>query len=194
MRGRGNRQSLPPNPGASVNMFERNRVDNTREQASVTATAKLIDGRTVSGRFFVSRSKTLFETMNDAGLFIEFETPEGSREMLSKSAIQSVRIIDVPRAPNLAPTTAQNFDPYGVLGVSSAASKSDIRAAFVERSKLYHPDRYANAELPQEVCAYLTTMARRVNAAYELIGAQETKISAPKAAQSAPVYERGQRV
>ena len=35
----------------------------------------------------------------------------------------------------------QNFDPYGILDVSSAASSSQIKKAFHKLSLKYHPDK-----------------------------------------------------
>jgi hypothetical protein len=51
-------------------------------------------------------------------------------------------------------------------------------------AKAYHPDRYATAELPQEVSDYLAAMARRINAAH---AALETPIKR-QAARPEPVF------
>jgi curved DNA-binding protein CbpA len=68
--------------------------------------------------------------------------------------------------PNL-PTGTNNFDPFSVLHLDRDADAEQARRAFVELSKVYHPDRFATVELPPEVSHYLAAMARRINVAYE---------------------------
>ena len=63
------------------------------------------------------------------------------------------------------PRDADGFDPFVVLGIAPGADKEEIRRAYVGLAKNYHPDRYATAELPDEVRSYLADMARRINAA-----------------------------
>ena len=53
-----------------------------------------------------------------------------------------------------------------MLGVTPGATREEIRQAYLALAKVYHPDRYATAELPTEVIEYLFAMARRINAAH----------------------------
>ena len=41
-------------------------------------------------------------------------------------------------------------------------TRDEIRQAYFAQAKVYHPDRYATAELPTEVIEYLFAMARRI--------------------------------
>lgn len=62
-------------------------------------------------------------------------------------------------------------DPYKILGISSNATEDQIKAAYRELAKKYHPDNYTNnplADLAQEKMqeineAYDTIMAQRKN-------------------------------
>lgn len=56
-------------------------------------------------------------------------------------------------------------DPYKVLGVSPNASDDEIKAAYRQLAKKYHPDNYANnplADLAEE-------KMREINEAYDMI-------------------------
>ena len=85
------------------------------------------------------------------------------------------------------------FDPQSILGVPSNASFDDIRAAWHRLAKIYHPDRYSNAELPGEVREYLASMARRVNAAYAALEAPQLAVKRSSAARAAPIYTSSTR-
>ena len=61
-------------------------------------------------------------------------------------------------------------DPYEVLGVSPNASEEEIKAAYRELVKKYHPDKYQNnplADLAEE-------KLREVNEAYEYLERQRS--------------------
>jgi hypothetical protein len=172
-------------------MFERSKVDNSRDLAAAAASIELNDGRQVSGRFLISRSKTLIDILNGTAQFMEFEPYDGDVEIIAKSSIRSLRMISVPRGrePSTFIQDNGNFNPYDILGIEKGASRSEVRAAFHKSAKSYHPDRYSNAELPQEVMSYLETMARRVNAAYEVLSKETAKAEAFTAQRTEPVYQ-----
>ena len=63
-------------------------------------------------------------------------------------------------------------DPYAVLGVSSSASEEEIKRAYRDLVKKYHPDNYQNnplADLAEE-------KMKEINAAYEQITKQLHKL------------------
>jgi hypothetical protein len=166
-------------------MFERNRVDRPyeAEKASTNVEVTLDDGDKVSGRVFFPSTKTLGEELNTANGFIDFEAHDGVRFFLRKGSVQTVRPRGVPRADHLSRGQANGelFNPWTVLGLTEAASKDEIREAYHRLVKQYHPDRFANMELPAEVKDYLNAMARRVNAAYTTLAGglkRETAASA----------------
>lgn len=72
-------------------------------------------------------------------------------------------------------------DPYKVLGVSSNATDEQVKAAYRELAKKYHPDNYANnplADLAQE-------KMQEINEAYDAIIAQR------KSGQTSSAYSGG---
>jgi DnaJ domain len=167
-------------------MFERNRIDRLHEteKSSTTVEVTLEDGDIVTGRLFHASSKPLGDELNNAGNFLDFEAYDGDRFFLAKGAVQLVRPRAIPKADQLAraQTKSELFNPWTVLGVTEQSSKDDIREAYHRLVKQYHPDRFANADLPAEVKDYLNAMARRVNAAYTTLAGGLKRDAAPTAA------------
>lgn len=171
-------------------MFERTKVDNSQDMKTAAASIELDDGRRVAGKFRVPRSKTLADALNGPAQFMEFQPFDGEKELIAKSAIRSLRLISVPqgRSPEKLIADNDTFDPHQILGVAKGASRADVRAAFHQMSKTYHPDRYSNAELPTEVINYLDAMVRRINAAYEVLAEETARREAFARQRSEPVY------
>ncbi len=71
--------------------------------------------------------------------------------------------------------TAQEA-PHTVLGVSRDASAVELKAAYRERMKAYHPDRVAT--LPDEFQALAHTKSQEIRAAYEAL-TSECPVSPP---------------
>ena len=92
----------------------------------------------------------------------------------------------MPKAPSLGARLkdVDGFDPHAVLRIDHGASRDEVRHAYFALAKAYHPDRYATAELPEEVRDYLSAMARRINAAHAALDVPERK----KAARAEPVF------
>jgi hypothetical protein len=167
-------------------MFERNRIDNVPEASAVPVEVTLTDGSLCKGKLFVSMGKTVADMLNSTGLFVEFEPYGGERSFLAKAQLANVKPIGIPKAPRLDPRARDldGFDPYAVLGIAAGASREDIHRAYVGLAKTYHPDRYAAAELPEEVREYLAIMARRINAANAALEVPAHK----RAARQEPIF------
>ena len=178
-------------------MFERNKIDTAgiQQQMTVPVEVTLEDGEFIRGKFIVPASRTLFDVLNNAGAFIEFEPYGGERSIIAKTAIRAVRLVNAPTPQNISARGREvdNFDPYTVLGIPRGAPFDDARAAYHKLAMNYHPDRYAGVDLPDEVRDYLAAMARRINAAYEAL---EEPAQAKKAAaqRAQPIYTSPVRV
>lgn len=161
-------------------MFERNKIDTPSEQSTLTVEVTLDDGRLIVGKFLLPTGRGLLDTLNAQGGFIEFQSFEGERSLLAKGTIRGVRQMTVARAERLDTRVrdGDGFDPYAILGIAAGTPWEDVRHAYLALSKTYHPDRYASAELPAEVRTYLSTMARRVNSAYQSL--EKARASRPR--------------
>ena len=56
-------------------------------------------------------------------------------------------------------------DPYKILGVSPNASDEDIKKAYRELARKYHPDKYRDSDISE----LANEKMKEVNAAYEEI-------------------------
>jgi DnaJ-domain-containing protein 1 len=106
--------------------------------------------------------------LNSTSAYLEFEPLDGERSIVQKSSIKSARAIAPPKAPSLSQRLRDldGFDPYQILRLERGCGWEDVRTAYHSLAKVYHADRYATSELPNEVTTYLENMSRRVNAAY----------------------------
>lgn len=179
-------------PFEDPRMFERNRVDNTAVLTTVTAASvTLADGRELKGRFIHSEARSFADCLNGSGAFMEFETYHGERTFLAKTQFVSIKPLIVPEARKLPTRGGDDFNPHAILGIDRDASWDDIRRAFIERSKKYHPDRYANVELPAEVREYLAAVARRINAAYSELESLELASRKAATPKVKPIFTSG---
>jgi hypothetical protein len=167
-------------------MFERGKGDRAEGPVSVEIT--LEGGQKLRGKLVVPPGRVLSEVLNGSLAFVEFQPVAGERMFIAKTALQCVQPVNVPPTPKLAMANgdAKAFDPAAILGVAPGASREQVREAYLHLAKMYHPDRYATAELPPEVREYLAAMARRVNAAHDALESAQKHA----AKQQEPVFTK----
>ncbi|MFM2422022.1 MAG: hypothetical protein RL291_552 [Pseudomonadota bacterium] len=170
-------------------MFERNRID-SGEQGTISVILTYDDGETATGRLVLPVSKTLGDVINGAQTFLEFEPYGEERSFIAKSRISSIKAAAPgrPTAIGQRLKDIDGFDPYEVLGIEQDAPWDTVRAAYFKLAMVYHPDRYATAQLPDEVVNYLGAMARRINAAYTTLEAKYTVKKPVQSTLQTPIY------
>lgn len=179
-------------------MFERNRIDNAtrNREKPVPVELAIDDGRIVKGQVFLPASRQIYDELNQSGGFLEFQAYDGPRELIAKTTVRSVRQIEIPSEKPLAAGRAisarqGDFDPYSVLGIEKGAPFEAAREAYFRLSKKYHPDRFANVELPEEISDYLEAMSRRLNAAFAALEKPLQSQRQINRAKTEPIYQRG---
>jgi len=153
-------------------VFERNKIDNSLQLNAVPAEITLDDGEIVKGRFIINAARSISDVLNGDTHFLDFETYAGERAMIARSALRSVKIVQVPQVPNFkVRAQGETFEPHVILGLEASAPWDEVRAAYLKLSKMYHPDRFSAHDMPHEVRDYMSVMARRINAAYHALEA-----------------------
>jgi curved DNA-binding protein CbpA len=109
---------------------------------------------------------------------VEAELSSGSdREAASVGSARAEARVDLPetfqREIRELARTLPKLNYYDVLGVSREAEPADIRDAFFERSKVYHPDRYFKKELGP-YSELLNEIYKRIVAAHDVL--RDTKL------------------
>ena len=169
-------------------MFERSKADIV-DTSGVSVVLMLTDGTELKGRLATPVGRSIAEILNGTTQFFEFEEYAGARTFLARHAIAHIRMASPARGQSLARMRdADGFDPFAILGLPLGARFEDVRAAYRDKAKIYHPDRYANAELPEEVKRYLEDMARRINAAFSALEEPHQQSRQNAVHRLAPVY------
>ena len=167
-------------------MFERGSGD--RAVGPVAVEITLEGQQRLRGKLVLPPGRELTEVLNGSSVFVEFQLLDGERMFIAKAALQCVKPLTLQPVPKLTTGNgdAAGFDPAGILGVAPGASREEVREAYLLLAKMYHPDRYAAAELPPEVRDYLAAMARRVNAAYDALHG----LHQHRAAKEEPIFTK----
>ena len=140
-----------------------------RSMAKLTLT----DGKSLIVSVKLPLSGKLTDAFNSAETFIDIITGDGAQQVINKSIIARAETIDPPKAglnQQRRAADKSGFNPYAVLGIEKTTTPEDIRAAYVALVKIYHPDRFASLDIPQEMKNYAAAMQARINMAYQQLG------------------------
>lgn len=141
---------------------------NESHSVRVPVALTLTNGEKLQGVMLLGRVQKLFDVLNKAEPFIEFETREGRQLVISKNSILNAAQLDdrKGRTGNELLRRPQRFDPHDVLGIARDAPDEAIRPAYLSKARQYHPDQFAANPLPPEVIDYLEAMFVMVQRAY----------------------------
>jgi hypothetical protein len=116
-------------------------------------------------------SNKLGDALNAPEPFLDVITPGGEQQFIAKASVRSVRSMVMPSADQLdldaRQTAMADLDAHSVLKLEKDAGPEEIRQAYHRMAKLYHPDRIASYELPEEIKDYTRAMLVRINLAFE---------------------------
>ena len=146
-------------------MFGSNESDRHRFAVTVT----LHSGDVFNGHVFIGQAQKLRDLLNNPDTFIDFEKRDNTLTMIAKRAIATIAPLDLPRTDQLLrrSSSSATFDPYHTLGVDPGANPGEVRAAYLAKARLYHPDKLASKDVPREVGDYMNAMFIRIQKAYD---------------------------
>jgi hypothetical protein len=143
----------------------------------------LADGTKSEGCLFASPQARLLDLLNDDRLFLPFESNEGALIFVRKDVMLRVTPVQTKdeamngakqrsRAKGFNRSSSYEFrpehdDPYLVLGISAEASPQEIRDAYHQRCREYHPDKIEALGLPPGFVEFATQRMVVINGAYE---------------------------
>jgi DnaJ domain len=145
-------------------------ANSTNAQQRILVNLVFADGKKAMASVKLSISGKLSETLNNAEQYLDVISGTGEAYYILKSQVIKVEIADPPHAKlnqQRRITDKAQFNPWAVLGIENSVSKEVIRAAYVNLVKIYHPDKFANYDLPPEMKDYSAAMLSRINLAYE---------------------------
>jgi preprotein translocase subunit Sec63 len=144
-------------------------ASNEAERHRVAVTVTLGSGDVLNGHVFLGTAQKLRDLLNNPDMFIDFEKRDNAVTMIAKRAIATISAIDLPRTDHLLrrSNSSATFDPYHTLGVDPGANPGEVRAAYLAKARLYHPDKIAGKDVPREVDDYMNAMFIRIQKAYD---------------------------
>lgn len=150
-------------------MFNSQSTTTKTEKTFIPVILTLVDGESLKGAIAVPHKTKLGDLLNSSDKYILFKTNTGEPIYLAQSSIAAVQSNEKPSARQLERSMKQfeQINPYHILKVRPGVDKATLRASYHELIKHYHPDQYANVQLPKEVHAYLESVIQRLNAAYQ---------------------------
>ena len=137
-------------------------------QNVVAVALKLVSGETEKGHLNAGITGNLADALNKPTPFVELIGSDGKITMISKTAVERIDLIEVPKTNQLSKRLADEGlpNPYKVLGVAEAASAKKIKAAYHDLARRYHPDNYSGEDIPKEITDYASAMFMRITSAY----------------------------
>lgn len=144
-------------------------ASNETERQRVAVTLTLSSGEVLNGHVFLGTAQKLRDLINNPDQFIDFEKRDNTVAMIAKRSIAMIAALDLPRTDHLHRRMASpaSFDPYHTLGIDRGANAGEVRAAYLAKARLYHPDKLASKDVPKEVGDYMNAMFIRIQKAYD---------------------------
>jgi len=138
------------------------------QQKQVSVIIKMNDGTELSGQMSCGLSGSIDSALNNDSQFVQLVDENNETNFISKRSIMKLapKKSAQQTMPKLMVDNAQTGNWSDVLSVSISATPQEVKHAYHELAKAYHPDLFS-IDMPIEVKQYASTMLSRINIAYE---------------------------
>jgi len=156
------------------------------EKTFIPVILTLVDGESLKGAIAISKNSRLGDLLNGSDRYVLFKTNNGEPIYLSQTTIAAVQSNEKPSARQLDVSlkNLEEINPYLILKVKPGTGKAELRNAYHELVKHYHPDQFSNVKLPREVKSYLDAVIKRLNAAYQELNDEIDRLERVKLAKA----------
>ena len=136
---------------------------NFRSKKKVRVNIRLQDGTFLDGHVFCSLEQRVSDLLNDDREFIPFESMNEDIIMVRKGVVAQIQTREESSGKQIS------SDPYKLLEIDPGSTREEIRSAYHDKVRAYHPDRIISLDLPEDMTEYANDMLSRINAAYETL-------------------------
>lgn len=141
-----------------------------QDKVEIPVSVTLDDGTRLKGYIRARLGRKLNEILNGNERFLDFVDTQGTNSYLACNSLKKIIELEAIAEEELMEDDIfdrlKKMAPHEILEVPQNAKMSDVHIAYHKKLKQYHPDRFSQVDLPEEIGAYLLLMTQKINAAY----------------------------
>jgi hypothetical protein len=170
--------------GQDGDMFRR-----SSDGIAVPASVRTNDGSILIGTINCGMSGRLDSLLMSDVTFIEFVSKDGQQRFIAHHQIASIEPLASTSEPSL-PQVIDGLEPFSVLGITADASLERAKAAFLEKLRIYSPQRWTGPDIPFEFSRYAAEKTRQINMAFTMVrGTIQARVDEEqKAKRATPMF------
>ncbi len=138
------------------------------QQKQVSVIITTVDGSEVEGQLLCGMSGLIESALNSEGQFVQLKDEHNDTTFIAKTHIAklSPKKSSHQKLPELNRNLGKPGNWSEILGVDRNATPEQVKNAYHNLAKAYHPDVFS-IDMPLEIKNYASTMLSRFNIAYE---------------------------